>query len=341
MNLSDEMNFMGKRMVYFCIAVLLLSLGLTAVPRTFSQTQNIKVVKYGWYIDSYGLLDVVGLVQNVGPNTISAVALAGSVVGPNDVDIADSGAPVWVSYLLPNQEAPFYMEFYAPQSSSAGSSTTWYEIAQAGAIHSIAFRVSSANATTSYQYQGLKITSQKGSIGTTGGYKGAYVVNGVIKNTGDQPATNLTVVGAFFNSTGSVVGVGYTDYLTPTVLGPGSTATFQIAAFDLNQSLVGTALQIKSFQLLVQTKEPILQGTTPIVSPQETGTTGPTDSPSSSSSSHAKANLSILLPIIVAIVIAVIILVALVAVVRQVLDRNARRSQTVKEARKTQKQKPK
>ena len=204
---------MGKKIVCFCVALLLLSIGLVVVPKTHSQTAYVKVVpNYSWYVDLEGYLDVVGLVQNVGPNTISSVALTGTVVGPGGVDVADSGTQVWVSDLLPKQEAPFYMEFISPRTSQTVS---WYQVIQAGDLNSIRLNVASANATSSYQYQGLSITSSKSSIGTTGGYAGAYVVDGVIKNTGDQTATNLTVVGAFFNSTGSVVGVSYTNYLDP------------------------------------------------------------------------------------------------------------------------------
>jgi hypothetical protein len=340
---SERMgSFMGKRMVYFCIALLLLSLGLATNQKASSQTQDVKVINYSWYIDLEGYLDVVGLVQNVGTNSISSVSLAGEIVGPGNVDVGDSGTPVWVSDLLPQQEAPFYMEFISPNS---GQSTPWSQVIQAGEMTGITLTVTSANATSSYQYQGLSITGSKPSIGTTAGFAGAYVVNGVIKNTGDQSATNLTVVGAFFNSTGSVVGVGFTNYLTPTILTPGNTTTFQIAALDLNQSVVPAALKITKYQLLVQAGGPILTGTVPIASPQATGTTGtaaPTDNPASSpASSHAKSNSSILLPVIVAIVIAVIILVAVVAVVRQVMDRNERRRQSVKQARKSQRPKPK
>jgi hypothetical protein len=329
-------------MVYFCIALLLVSLGLAAAPKTFSQIQEVKIINYSWYVDSEGYLDVVGLVQNEGPNTISSIAMTGSVLGPDNVDICDSGTQVWVSDLLPQQEAPFYMEFVAPQSSSQSSTAqvTWSEVIEAGEFSSISLSVASANATSSYQYQGLSITSSKGSVGTTAGYNGAYVVNGVIKNTGDQSATNLTVVGAFFNSTGSVVGVAYTDYLTPTVLVPGNTTTFEIAAFDLNQSQVPAALQIKSYQLLVQTGGPILQGAAPTIVPETTATTGPTDTPTSSPvASHEKANFSFLLPIGVAVAIAVIILVAVVSVVRQITSRKERQRQTVKEARKLKKEK--
>jgi len=338
LNQFGEGDFVGKKIVCFCVALLLFSIGLVIVPKTYSQTADVKVVNYSYYVDSEGYLDVVGLVQNVGPNTISSVSLTGTIIGTGGADAGDSGTQVWVSDLLPQQKAPFYMEFVSP---NTASSTTWYDVIQAGELSSIRLNVASANATSNYQYQGLTITSSKGSIGTTAGYTGAYVVNGVIKNTGDQTATNLTVVGAFFNSTGSVIGVGYTDYLSPIALTPGNTTTFEIAALDLNQSVVPAALQIKSYQLLVQTQGPILQGAAPVASPQATGTTGPTDTPTTpASSSNAKSNISSILPIAVAIVIAIVIAAAAIVVVKQVMSRNARNRQTVKQARKAGKQKP-
>ncbi len=229
------------------------------------------------------------------------------------------------------------MEFPSPHN---GPDTAWYQAASDGEISGFSLRVATADPTSNYQYQGLEITSHKGSIGTTGGYAGAYVVNGVIKNTGDQSATKLTVVAAFFNSTGAVVGVGFTNYLDPSVLVPDNTTTFQVAALDLNQSVVPAALQIKSYQLLVQTSGPILQGTAPIASPQPTGTTGPTEKSTTHSSSSPKSNLSDIFPIAIAIVIAVVVLVAVVAVVKQVMNRNARNRQNLKQARKAKKQDP-
>ncbi len=61
---------MRKSIIYFFVALTLVSLGLTLVPTVFSQTENIKIVSYSYYIDNLGYLDVVGEVQNVGPNTV-------------------------------------------------------------------------------------------------------------------------------------------------------------------------------------------------------------------------------------------------------------------------------
>jgi hypothetical protein len=332
--LYDEgQGFVRKAAVYLFVVLSLLSLGLTFLPMGYGQTQNVKIINCSYYFDPYGYLDEVGLVKNVGTNTLNPVDLNGAVYAPNRELVSSSFCQVWVSYLMPGQEAPFYIEFPPPQSTNV-----WL----ASYVGNITLTVAQANATSSYQYQGLKIISSSGSIGTTGNYKGAYLVNGVIENYGTQAATNVTVVGAFFNSTGTVVGAGYTDYLTPQVLVPGATTTFQIAAFDLNQSLEPASLQIHSYQLLVQTELPILNGTSSTATPNPSIGTSPSTSSTSSPSSSAKPggnskNPSIDTTIYV-IVISVVILAVAAAAALLVLRRN-KPHMTVKEVRKARKRK--
>ena len=322
---------MRKTAVCLFVILSLLSLGLTFLPTGCSQTQNIKVINYSYYFDSEGYLDVVGLVQNVGANAVNPVILTGSVFAPNRELVSQSYCQVWASYITPGQEAPFYMEFQPPQ----GISGRWLP----SYVGNITLIVSQANATSSYLYQGLKIISSSAEIGTAamgdnGQLAGAYLVNGEVENYGTQAATNLTVVGAFFNSTGSVVGVGYTDYLTPQVLAPGDKTTFQVAAFDLNQSLVPASLQIHSYQLLVQTQLPILQGTPPTTPPPQSSTPTPAGnrSPSSSNpggnSKNSSINSTIYLIVIAAAILAVTVAGALMVL------RRSKTHQTVKEARK-------
>ena len=91
------------------------------------------------------------------------------------MDQADSYTQVWVQYLTPQQEAPFYMTFPAPNNSPDG---TWGSVV----IANVDFTVSSANATSSYQYPDLKVTSSSATIDSSADYDGAYLVNGTIKN---------------------------------------------------------------------------------------------------------------------------------------------------------------
>jgi hypothetical protein len=254
---------MKKSRVYMLIVLAACSLILTLVPIVHSQVnepQNIQVVNKSWYVDLYGNLVVVGQIKNVGQDVIDHVILTGTATTTDQLQ-QSSYSNVWVSDLTPQQKAPFYMEFPPPQDAYGQSS--WY----GSSIADVSINVALANATSGYQYPDLKITSSQGSVGSSGDFNGAYLAKGTIKNIGSQAASNVTVVGAFFNSTGTVVGVGYTNYLSPRTLNPGESTSFQVAALDLNQSEVPTSLKITSYELLVQTEGPILQGTAPQATP--------------------------------------------------------------------------
>ena len=260
---------MKKTPIHLLFMLTICSLGLVLVPTAQSQvseTQNIQIGSHNWYIDSLGNLVVVGEVQNIGPDVIDQVILTGTASTLDGLS-STSFTGVFVAQLLPQQKAPFNMDFQSPQGANG-----WYSVGD------INLFVAVANSTSSYQYPDLKITSSSASVGTTGNYNGAYMVTGTLQNTGTQAATNLTVVGTFFNSTGAVVGVGYTNYLEPRTLNPSESLNFQIAAFDLNQSDVPTRLKIASYSLLVQTRGPLLQGTAPTSTPY-TGSVGGAQNP--------------------------------------------------------------
>ena len=288
---------MRKTVLYILIAIIIVSLAFSSIPGISCAPEDIKVTNYSYYVGPSGILEVTGEIQNVGVNTIRNVTLLGSIFNENGLDVSDSGTVAWVAYIVPQQKAPFIMEFGPPQDSGV-----W----EPGDIAQVQLRVVQANVTSEYQYPDLKITSSRPSIGTSGDYNGAYSVSGEIQNTGSQTATNITVVGEFFNSTGSVVGVGYTTYLTPTNLAPSATTTFQIYALDLNQSEVPSYLKIASYSLLVQTQLPILQGSAPIVTPYQ-GSGSPVAGTDSTTNSSAKPlNLTLVAVIAAVVVLAVI-----------------------------------
>ena len=248
-----------KKAVYtLLISLAVVALMLTLIPVVTSQAVNIKVLDYSYYIDNTGILDVVGVVQNQGPNIIQAVVLMGSVEPQDGSSPVTSGCQVWASYLNPNEKAPFYMEFYPPQTGNG-----WY----GAGVGNVQIDVFKADPVQKYQYPDLKIVNTKASIGKAEGLNGAYVVNGEVQNVGTQTATNISLTASFYNSGGKVVGVGYTNYLTPANLSPSGTVSFQIAALDLNQTLVPADLKIKSYLLRVESQSPLLTSDRPIITP--------------------------------------------------------------------------
>ncbi len=341
---------MRKSSVYLFVALTLMSLGLALVPDVFcqiNQAQDMKILSYSYYVDNQGILDVVGEVQNQGPNTVFGVLVTGSVIDNTGTDQGDTYAtigidPMSILYLSPNQIAPFYLEFWAPNNSPDG---TWATVT----IASIELAVAEANATTSYQYPGLTVSSSKSYIGNTVNDTGVYWVTGNVQNTGSQTAENVTVFGTFYNSTGSVVAVGYSN--TDASLSSSASESFQLGAFDINQTGIITSEKITKYSLLIQADGPILQGTGPLITPSPgssntpspgsssspASTTSPTQGSSSSPSStpatsaNSNSNNSSNLTAIYAVAIVVVLIV----VVGTILVMKSRKPpETVKQARK-------
>jgi hypothetical protein len=261
---------MKKSIVYFIVCLALVSLGLTLVPKVASQPENITIMSYSWYTDLYGNFIVVGEIQNVGPNTVVSVFLTGIVYTQDGVSQAYGYTTAFVNYLVPQQRAPFEMEFL-PQASVTGD-LSWVSL---GVDH-VDFTVERAETTDKYQYPGLAIMDNSGNADS----EGVYWVTGHVQNSGTQAATNVRVVGTFYNSAGTVVAVGYTDSITGP-LEPSTTASFKLGAFDQNQSKVASDQKIANYRLLVQAEAPILSGTppSPIPTPEATSTPTPTSSP--------------------------------------------------------------
>jgi hypothetical protein len=272
---------MNKTVTIFLVILTICSLSLTMVPGTLSQDQkgNIKILNYSYYLDSLGLIVVVGEVHNQGTNTLTSVILTVSIVSRDGIYQSSSYTmigipPAEVTYLNSQQKAPFYMEIYPPENSPDG---TWTSID----IASVNLQIAQANATANYQYPDLTITSKQSSIGSSTDDKGVFWVNGNIQNTGSQTASRITVFGTFYNSTGATVAVGYGN--TVASLSPSGSASFKLGAFDLNQTGIPTSKKITDYSLLINVQSPILQGTAPVIVP--TASPSPIINPSQTSAS--------------------------------------------------------
>ena len=113
------------------------SLGLSSVPKSFGQAETVKVLSYSWYVDFIGYFGAVGEFQNTGSETIDKVCLSGIAYAPDGTPQDQSYTRVWLTHLVPQQKAPFYMEF--PEY------TSWMYLG----IDRVDFKVIQGNATTS------------------------------------------------------------------------------------------------------------------------------------------------------------------------------------------------
>jgi len=302
------------------------SLSLALVPQASSQPEKVKVVSYSWYVDSIGYFIVVGEVQNVGPNTIESVILSGTVYTMDGEAQASSNTVVYVHYLIPQQKAPFYMEF-SPQNSKTGD-LSWVSLG----VKRVDFTVNLADTTSSYQYPDLTVVSSSGGVDG----EGVYWVSGTVKNSGTQTATNIRVIGTFYNASGTVVALGYTDVLTPTSLTPSNTASFKLGAFDVNQTEVPSIKKISNYRLLIQAEGPILSGTSPTPppsSPQSSPSSSPPSTPTpldsnpSPTESSGSENPNVLAPEAIYAIVVVIVVILILGLAGALLMLRTRKSQ--------------
>ncbi|MFB3890189.1 MAG: FxLYD domain-containing protein [Candidatus Bathyarchaeia archaeon] len=233
------------------ITALLLALTLTAfcvasVPNAKAAPEDIKVLSYSWYVSpstgyNPGDLIVVGEVQNTGTNVVDYVTIQGVAYTADGQGQAAAYSVAYVDHMLPQQKAPFYMDFMLETSFTGNLS--WVT-----ETDHVRLTVVRANETQDQQYTDLKIVSDTAYTDMNG----VYSVMGLMQNTGTQPTGRVWVVATFYDTSGKVVGAGYSNYLTPASLGPNETSQFTITMLDATTQRTA---QISSYALLFQTEQ--------------------------------------------------------------------------------------
>lgn len=235
---------MKKSVVISLIFVSIFFLSFTFTPNVLSQSENVEVLSYSWYISSYGTFIVVGEVQNVGSTNLNYIDLQGIVYSTDEEVQAYSYSAAYSTEILPQQKVPFIMYFTAENSRTGDLS--WVS---SGVDH-VAFTVITANKTDDYQYPDLEIINDSHYINSNG----LFTITGSVRNTGNQDSGRLWVVATFYNSTGSVIAAGFSTYLTPDSLPIGDTTSFTLTTVD---SIPEMANEITDYALLIQTEAPI------------------------------------------------------------------------------------
>jgi hypothetical protein len=295
---------MKKTVILVLITVITISLGLTLIPNVSSQVEDAQVLSYSYYMHPYytDRLIIVGEVQNTGSNVIDQIAVTGTFYAPDETIFMQNTVLTLTTQILPNQKSPFYLTF-SPDNILVSTNWTSQDVTDYN------ITVTYAPTTEARQYKDLTITSQSEA---TDAY-GSYYVSGTVKNTGTESTNKTWVVATFYNSTGSVVSVGYSEVLIPNSIAPGGTADFTIYPADYT-----SAGNIASYSLIIQTK--LTASSTPTPTPSATPSASPTSTPSSSASptptpTPPANGTGIPDAYIYAAIIAVIVVVAIVALV--------------------------
>ena len=148
------------------------------------------------------------------------------------------------------------------------------------------------------QYSGLTSTGVSAS-----NVDGTFTVAGTVQNTGSETANNVFVDTTFYNTSGSVVGLNFTNYFS---LAPGGSVPFTATPTDNGAQ----PSAIASYSLLVQSETL----TTSATSPPATSSPPPTSSPSASTQptqSPAPTSSGMIYAVASAIGVIVVVLAAL------------------------------
>jgi hypothetical protein len=232
--------------------------------------------------------------------------------------LASVYSPAYVKDILPQQKAPFYLDFTTQAADPAGN--------YSGTLAWIPF-VDQVNTTIGYGQN----TEDQMYRGVTIAVKTSYMTNdvfsatGIIQNNGTEFSGKVLIVTTFYNATGTAIAENITNYLTQS-LAPNGTVQFTATPMDNTASL---SSQITSYSLLIQalpfdnstTSSPtqvVSQSPTVTASPSPTTAT-PTSSeqPTQSPQNQQSSSSSDLIYVIVGAAVAVAIIVAALFLLRK------------------------
>lgn len=240
------------------------------------------------YIDD---LVAVGEVQNTGTTTLGRIAIFGEALN-SSLNILNEAESVLAVPLLPGQKTPFYVDFNPAQSVTQDQTYT-------SSVTNVTLKVSIALPTNQTVYANLATNSLSGFDNS-----GVYTVTGNVENNGSLTANDVSVATTFYDASGKVIGLNYTNYIS-SALAPDTQMSFSASPVDNSASLSNN---VKSYAVLVE------YGSTSTPTTSHTGSTTPTPHTSPSSSSKPKqtpTNTLIMYSAVSAVVVVVVVLAAL------------------------------
>ncbi len=233
-------NILKKTIVtIILVGLILTSFSVLSVPHVEAQSSDVKILSYSWYTaptsilaEYVGDLVAVGEVQNTGTSTFGSVWVVGNAYNSTNQAVAATEARVFSPNLAPGQKAPFYLDF-APETSVTGDQS-WVS-----SVVNVTLFVGSTIETNQTQYSGLTTSGVNGYNSA-----GTYTVIGTVQNNGDQALSDIVIYGTFYDATGKVVALNFTDLVTP--LGVGAARPFTLTPID-NTAAISN--QIANFSL--------------------------------------------------------------------------------------------
>ena len=301
-----------KKIITALVLIILVigSFAALSAPHVKAQTTSAAILSYSWYISQaqdpaawVGDVIAVGEVQNTGTTTLGIISIDGAAYNSTGSALCTATASVYAQSLASGQKAPFYMDFN-PEYSAISARTlasNW-----ASSVTNVTLYMGAQIATNQTAYAELTTSNLNHYVNS-----GTYTVTGTITNTGSQKVGNVWAVTTFYDASGTVVAINYTDYLDPSgSLTPGNGVTFTATPADNTAALTS---KIANSAVLVESTAPSGSSSTPTPTPIGSSST-PTPTPTHTGT-HTNSNSGQTTSLYTygAVTAAVIVVVALVA----------------------------
>ena len=288
-----------------CTLTLTCFISLSSVQVNGAPSGAAKILSHSWYqaptneIAAYvGDLIVVGELQNTGTTNIFSVYVEGTAYIGN-VAVAFCSRQVFGNNLLPDQKAPFYLDF-VPSTILVDDFEDWADVTD------VKVTVGYLVPTDKSMYQGLNAPSE-------GGYRsGVYTVVGKVENVGTEKIGDVRVVTTFYNAEGTVVGLNYTDVFSNKIA-PGSSTNFVATPVDHYTG------EIASYSILVQSTIQHPDGTNPS---NPSNTNSPSTSKTASPNTTPTATTGFGTTRIILIIVIVLVSITAIGVILVISKRN-------------------
>jgi len=301
--------------IIIIVALSLALFSVLSISFVKADTSEAKVLSYSWYVapentvqtQYSGDLVAVGEIQNVGSNVLGYVYVASSAYDSSGNLLGTGEVQIFGNDVLPGQKAPFYLDF--PPSNSATGDQSWVP-----SVTNVTVSVVVATDTTDTLYSGFTIPTS--TVYSHFDSSGTYTVTGNVENDGNQAVGNVWVVTTFYNASGTVVALNYTNSLS-TSIASGDSISFTASPMDNSVQL---SSGITNYSFLIQSL-PITTSTTS--SPTPTATLPPSSSTPSTSTIVASPTqlhpTSVSLATLEAVVFAIVVVAVAVIVALMLL----------------------
>jgi hypothetical protein len=290
------------------VALTIPTFTILSSPTVKAETQGseAQILSYTWYVSStstlaewVGDLVAAGEVQNTGTTTIGSVWIFATAYNSTGAILDQAEYKALAIDLLPMQISPFFLDFQPEYSPTQDQS--WVS-----SVTNVSVAILSVIDTNDTMYSGLTIATD--SI-TGFNNAGTYTVKGTIQNTGTQTTGKTWAVTTFYNASGTVVALNFTNYLADS-LAPGSSVQFTATPADNTAALSN---QITNYRVLVQART---LTTTVTPTPTQTSTESPTSTPAATATQSPGTSASDLTYITIIAAVAVVAIVAALLLVR-------------------------